>query len=288
MLSSKINSPILQAHSADAVLTAVKNSGSSFLLGMLALEKKRRLAMFGLYAFCRAVDDIADCDLPASERLAALHQWRAYASDLFKSEAAQPVMQLLQDAVLDYDVREQDFHDIIAGMEMDAQADIIAPSWEELDLYCDRVASAVGRISVRIFGEGTEHGRTVAAHLGRALQLTNILRDIDEDAARGRLYLPCEAIEEAGITATAITDIINHPVCDHVCRAVARVAVKHFDEAEKAMQLCDKKAIKPARLMHDYYAKLLHKLLQQGWTPLRTRVSLGPLQKLGLLLRAIF
>jgi phytoene synthase len=149
------------------------------------------------------------------------------------------------------------------------------------------VASAVGRISVRIFGEATPQGRDVAYHLGRALQLTNILRDIDEDAARERIYLPREALEEAGIRCDEILAALNHPAFDHACRAVARKAAQHFDEAANAMEQCNRKAIKPAHMMRDYYANLLHTMLMVGWHAPRTRVSLGKLDKLVLLFKLL-
>ncbi len=277
--------PILSAKTQAEVLECVKNSGSSFLLGMAALEPARRQGMFALYAFCRAVDDIADSDWPRDKIARELEIWRGYIRDVFKGQPRHPVMELLQPAIANYGLVESDFHDIIAGMEMDANGPIQRPDWQTLDLYCDRVASAVGRVSVRIFGEATEHGQQTAYHLGRALQLTNILRDIDEDAGRERLYMPFEALEEAGISSDRIDEIINHPAFDHAARAVARQAVFHFDEAEVEMQQCSRRAIKPARLMRDYYAKLMHHMLLLGWDSPRVRVGLGPLDKILLMLR---
>src|SRR5439155_25690889 len=113
--------------------------------------------------------------------------------------------------VREFDLRKDDFVAVIEGMEMDAAAQIRAPDWAKLDLYCDRVASAVGRLSVRVFGLGEADGILLAYHLGRALQLTNILRDLDEDAAIGRLYLPREALVEAGIMSTDPVKVISNP-----------------------------------------------------------------------------
>lgn len=281
-------SPLLDVKNANEALELVKNSGSSFLLGMMALPHERRLGMFGLYAFCRVVDDIADCELDAATRLGMLEEWRVHTSDLFKGEARHPVMELLLQPVIDFDLREQDFHSIIEGMEMDAKQTIYAPDWEILDAYCDCVASAVGRISVRIFGESSPASREVAFHLGRALQLTNILRDIDEDALRERLYLPLEALEESGVDPKELAAVLVHPSFDHVARAVARRAVVHFDAADEAMESCDAKAMKPARLMRDYYEKLLRRMLEEGWHYPRQRVSLGAMEKIGLLLKTWF
>ena len=277
---------ILDAQNADEALAAVKSSGSSFLIGMAAAEPKRRQAMYGLYAFCRAVDDIADSDWPREQRLAELQKWRGYVKSLFQGKAAQPVMELLHSAVADFALAEKDFHDIIEGMEMDAREDIQAPSMETLDHYCDCVASAVGRVSVRIFGQGDEAGQKLAHHLGRALQLTNILRDLDEDASRGRLYLPKEIIEETGIPSFSPLAVLAHPALDVAARLLARQAFIHFNDADEVMEACNSRAVKPARLMRDYYEKLLYKQLVAGWKPPRLRVGLTPWEKALLFLKA--
>src|SRR4029078_9246689 len=125
----------------------------------------------------------------------------------------------LAKAISRFSLLKDDFHTVIDGVEMDARADIRAPSIEVLDLYCDRVASAVGRLSVRVFGMGESDGKMLAHHLGRALQITNILRDIDEDAGVGRLYIPREALQLAGID----TDIPQSAVTDHPLRAAVSV-----------------------------------------------------------------
>ena len=157
-------------------------------MAMRILPKPRREAMFSLYGFCRMVDDIADerGSSTSSQRIADLERWRAEIAALFAARAPLHLAGL-DEAVRRYDLGQKDFDAIIDGMEMDAARDVRAPDWETLDLYCDRVASAVGRLSVRIFGLDPEPGDALAHHLGRALQLTNILRDIDEDAAMGRL-----------------------------------------------------------------------------------------------------
>ena len=174
-------------------------SGSSFYAGMRVLPKAEREAMFAIYGFCRLVDDIADDQQGnAAGRMAALDTWRA---DLDSLYAGGPPGQaaLVAEAVRRFHLDRADFEAVIDGMAMDVDRDIRWPNWAELDLYCDRVASAVGRLSVRVFGMDEAPGIELAYHLGRALQFTNILRDIDEDAEIGRVYLPTEAIEAAGM-----------------------------------------------------------------------------------------
>ena len=166
---------------------AGRASGSSFYAAMRILPKAQREAMFAIYGFCRQVDDIADSTGPREERRAALEAWRSGIDALYQGQPTAQTRDLLQ-PVRQFGLDKDDFLAVIDGMEMDVLADIRAPSWAELDLYCDRVASAVGRLSVRIFGLAPEPGRELAHHLGRALQLTNILRDLDEDAA-GRAAL---------------------------------------------------------------------------------------------------
>ena len=185
----------MTAQTADAPVAR-----SSFYAAMRILPKRQRAAMFALYAFCRAVDDVADEPGPATpaERLAELERWRADVAAMFAGRPSQRLSDLAQ-AVRDFNLQHKDFDAVIDGMAMDAAEDIRAPDWATLDLYCDRVAGAVGRLSVRIFGLPDEQGEALAHHLGRALQLINILRDIDEDAAMGRLYLPREALESAGV-----------------------------------------------------------------------------------------
>ena len=146
---------------------------SSFYTAMRVLPERRREAMLALYDFCRAVDDIADERGPAtaSQRLAELERWRAGVAEMFEGRPPPPFVSLDR-AVRDFDLKQEDFKAVIDGMAMDAAEDIRAPDWATLDLYCDRVASAVGRLSVRIFGLAPEPGNALAHHLGRALQLT--------------------------------------------------------------------------------------------------------------------
>ena len=172
-------------------------SGSSFYAAMRILPREQREAMFQIYSFCRQVDDIADSDGPRPERLAALQQWRDDIEALYKGDPPPRIRDYVA-SVQRFDLKQQDFLAIVDGMEMDVPQDMRGPDLATLDLYCDRVASAVGRLSVRVFGLGEADGILLAYHLGRALQLTNILRDLDEDAAIGRLYLPREALVEAG------------------------------------------------------------------------------------------
>ncbi|MGH7090608.1 MAG: squalene/phytoene synthase family protein, partial [Stellaceae bacterium] len=160
----------------------VEAAGTSFYWAMRLLPAPRRAAMFAIYAFCRVVDDIADSDEPAEAKFVALAAWRSEVRALYAGTARLALARVLATAARDFELRQQDFLDVIDGMEMDAGAPMLAPDLATLDRYCDRVASAVGRLSVRIFGDASPAADRVAHELGRALQLTTILRDVVEDA----------------------------------------------------------------------------------------------------------
>src|SRR5690242_10683357 len=223
-------------------------SGSSFYAAMRILPRAQREAMFQIYTFCRYVDDIADSDGPREERLAALQQWRDDIEALYRG---QPPERLRDTAVSvkKFGLRREDFLAIIDGMEMDVPADIRAPDDATLDLYCDRVASAVGRLSVRVFGLPEQDGILLAHHLGRALQLTNILRDLDEDASIGRLYLPREMLLHAGITTDDPDRAISDKALPRVCLPLAQRAKEHFETADEIMRRNARRAVRAPRIM---------------------------------------
>jgi phytoene synthase len=168
---------------------------------------------------------------------------------------------------------------------MDVAEDIVAPDLARLDLYCDRVASAVGRLSIKVFGMEEVPGFMLAHHLGRALQLTNILRDIDEDAGVGRLYLPREYLQEAGITALDPKAIVASPCIDGVCRKVAIMAHHHYDGARELLAQKPKGRLKTPRLMGAVYSQILAASEQAGFGPPRQRISLPRFKVLKLALR---
>ena len=268
----------------EAVEAVVRRSGTSFYRGMAVLPPARRQAMYAIYAFCRSVDDIADDPAPFETRRPRLDEWRCRVAGLYRNEATDPVTRVLARAVVLFGLRQVDFEAVIDGMEMDAAAAIVAPSLAELDLYCDRVASAVGRLSVRAFGDASPAADEVALHLGRALQLTNILRDIAEDAARGRLYLPRERLAAQGVPADPAA-VLHHPGLPAVCAAVAAMARGHFRDAGLAMARCRRRAMKPARLMAATYEAILTRLERRGWDRPEIAVRLPKRQKLWIALR---
>jgi phytoene synthase len=258
---------------------------SSFYFAMRVLPKDQREAMFSVYRFCRAVDDVADEPQygSAEKRLAELQRWRGDIAAMFEGRAA-PELADLSRATERYGLRREDFEAIIAGVEMDAARSIYAPDWAILDLYCDRVASAVGRLSVRIFGFGAQAGETLAFHLGRALQLTNILRDLDEDAAMGRLYLPCEALAAARVDADDPMKAVADSRVAIACKEVARRACAHFDQARPILSSAPRSAARVPRLMAAAYRSLLDNMVAHGFEPPRERAKPSRLRVLGALI----
>jgi presqualene diphosphate synthase len=263
----------------------VAAAGTSFYWAMRLLPRDRRNGMYALYAFCREVDDIADDAAPVAEKRAALDEWREEIDRVYAGRPRHLVGRALVVPVRRYDLRREEFLAVIDGMEMDAERDIRAPDLATLDLYCRRVASAVGHLSVPIFGDAGDSAHEVAESLGRALQLTNILRDLAEDAARGRLYLPREILEAHGIETSEPDAVLRHPALPAVCREVAKMAEAHFAKAERAMARCSRRAMRPAAVMAAFYRATLAALLRADWRDPAQRVSLSKPQKLQLVLR---
>ncbi|MGY3608447.1 presqualene diphosphate synthase HpnD [Bradyrhizobium sp. Leo121] len=262
-------------------------SGSSFYAAMRILPRAQRDAMFLIYSFCRQVDDIADSHGPRDERLAALQQWRDDIDALYQGNPP-PRLKDYVASVKSFGLKREDFLAIVDGMEMDVPQDIRAPDMATLDLYCDRVASAVGRLSVRVFGLPEEDGVLLAHHLGRALQLTNILRDVDEDAGLGRLYLPREMLLHAGITSNEPQRVIAERNLPKVCLPLADRAKKHFEKADDIMKRNSRRAVRAPRIMSKYYRAILDLLIIRGFATPREPVRVGKMQKIGILLRYAF
>lgn len=258
---------------------------SSFYLAMRILPPAQREAMYEVYSFCRHVDDIADEGGPRPDRHDALERWRSDIDALYAGALPRAGLAKLRDAITGFDLRREDFHAVVDGMDMDVAADIRAPDWATLTLYCDRVASAVGRLSVRIFGTPEADRDALADHLGKALQLTNILRDIDEDAGIGRLYLPAEALRGVGIITTAPRAVAADPRLGEACRPVIAEAHAHFAEAKAIMARCPRRTVRAPRIMAEAYSEILFKTVVRGFAPPRTKVKVSKARFLLSLLR---
>ncbi len=262
-----------------------KVAGSNFYAAMKIMPPKHRAGMFAIYAFCRAVDDIADDQSAARpERAAALDRWRVDLDALYAGGDPGQAAFLAQ-AVRTFELRKPDFMAVIDGMAMDVAADIVAPDAATLDLYCDRVASAVGRLSVKVFGMEDGAGIELSHHLGRALQLTNILRDFDEDAGIGRLYVSSNALAAAGIPVSDPQTVVADPRIDIAARVLAAEARAHYAAADRVMNTATQGQLRTPRLMRQAYGRILERMMAVGWAPPRHRVSLSKAEKLWVLAR---
>jgi phytoene synthase len=258
--------------------------GSSFYVAMRIMPPSQRHAMYEIYRYCRTIDDIGDEQGSNSQKLAQLGQWRSDIAALFAGNPP-AALQGLAKAVTDFGLREQDFIAIIDGVEMDARGPVQAPELAVLTLYCDRVACAVGRLSVRVFGMQEEQGHALAHHLGMALQLTNILRDIDEDAQLDRLYLPREFLQGAGIGDICPQQVVTHASLPAVCYKVVDLAHAHFVKASDIMKQCDSKQVRTPYVMYQAYRGLFVALIDRGFAFPRRPVRISKITLSYLLAR---
>ncbi len=270
-----------EMHVRDVVL----GSGTSFYWGMRLLPAAKRKAMYAIYAFCREVDDVADGNAPVAAKLEALAGWRREIDALYAGTPSRPTALALLDPIARFDLPIAEFHAMIDGMEMDAAGTMRAPPLRDLMRYCRCVAGAVGLLSIRVFGADSEQIRRGALALGEALQLTNILRDLSEDAARGRLYLPRELLQQHRVAYTDPTSALDDPGLAPVCDALALRAQARFADAERHFGHGDRRQLRPALIMMHVYRRTLDRLIARGWRQLDDPVRLARPERLWLALR---
>jgi len=274
----------------------VKDASSSFYWAMRILRKPKREAIFAVYAFCRAVDDVADGPIELEVKHTALAGWKREVNALFddtiKPAPKFSIIQALKQPVHDYNLRREDFLAVVDGMLMDANGPIIAPSRDELDLYCDRVAAAVGRLCVGIFGEPGEKGLLVAHHQGRALQLTNILRDVGEDAKDGRLYLPKEYLKKHHISFDDPQEVMAQSGFATLWRQLADEAEQEYEKTYAALARCDKRKMRASYIMADIYHLNLKRMQalsdEQLADPHLNKRLVGKAEKLAIAIKSLW
>ena len=275
-----------QAAAARAHTRSVaERSGSSFFWGMRVLPRSRREAMYAIYAFCREVDDIADEPGTIEDKLAALAGWRTEIDRLFEGDPTRPTTRALLPPLAAYNLPKAEFLAVIDGMEMDAREAMVAPSLADFELYCRRVAGAVGCLSICAFGATGPAAEQLAVTLGEALQVTNVLRDLDEDAVRGRLYLPAELLEEAGIAARDPGAVLADPRLGEVCSVFVERARRCFSHSQDLCAALERKRVKPAILMMEVYRRMLERLDRRGWAAPRRPVRVTGMEKAWIALR---
>ena len=261
--------PLSELPAADAhVVAVVERASSSFSMGMKSLPPAERLAMFAIYAFCREVDDVADEGGTTEQRLAELEAWREEVERLYAGAPTRLTSLALLEPVRRFRLPKEEFIALIDGMEMDARESMRAPDMATLMLYCRRVAGTAGLLSLPIFGADEPEAPEFAIALADALQLTNILRDIAEDADRDRLYLPRELLLRHGIDPERPpAEVIRHPGLAGVFRDLAAEARRRYADADRALTRCNRRRLRPALLMMAIYEAILVQLERTGWHP---------------------
>jgi phytoene synthase len=260
-------------------------SGSSFYYSFLFLPPPKRRAITALYAFCREVDDVVDECHDAQIAATKLVWWRQELSSVYGGKPQHPVSQALQSACAEFNLPEEQLQEIIDGMEMDLQQSRYL-DFKALSLYCYRVASVVGLLAAEIFGYQDRRTQKYAHDLGVAFQLTNIIRDVGEDARMGRIYLPIDELQRFEVTAA---DILNARHGDKFQRLMAfqvERAESYYAQAIDALPASDRRTQRPGLVMAAIYRTLLDEIKRDGYQVLTQRTSLTPIRKLWIAWRA--
>ena len=253
-------------------------SGSSFYYSFLFLPAERRRAITALYAFCREVDDVVDETSEMQLAAAKLAWWRAEVAGLFAGNPQHPVTQALAPHRETFSISSDKLNHIIDGMEMDLTQTRYL-DWPGLERYCYRVASVVGLLAAGIFGYRDARTLDYARDLGIAFQLTNIIRDVGEDARKNRIYLPMADLKQFGVPAADILQSRQTPEFDRLMSFEAARAREHYDKAMHALPPSDRKAQRPGLIMAAIYRTLLDEIERDGFRVLTQRTSLTPLRK---------
>ena len=260
-------------------------SGSSFYYSFRFLPEDRRRAIHAFYAFCREVDDVADeCRDPALART-KLAWWRDEVARLYAGQPEHPVTRALAEAIGPFHLPEDVFSQIIDGMEMDLGL-VRYPDFKALRLYCHRVAGVVGEAAALIFGISDRATLKYANRLGLAFQLTNIIRDVGEDARRGRIYLPQDELAAHGVSEADILDARMSESFVRLMEFQYRRAMKTYEEAFALLPAADRAAQRPGLIMAAIYHALLEEIRADGFQVLDRRISLTPLRKVWIAWRA--
>jgi len=254
-------------------------SGSSFYYSFLFLPAERRRAITALYAFCREVDDAVDEPGDASAARATLAWWRGEVARLFDGNPQHPVTRALAPAIEPFGISRARLDEIMDGMEMDLNQSRYL-DFTGLQLYCHRVAGVVGALAAGIFGYRNAKTLEYAERLGLAFQLTNIIRDVGEDARKNRVYLPMDELKEFGVTAADILDARHTENFLRLMRFQAERACRCYDEAFALLPPEDRPAQRPGLMMAAIYRALLREIADDGFRVLQQRVALTPVRKL--------
>ena len=266
----------------------VKKSGSSFYWGMKLLPEIKKRAMFSVYAFCRVVDDIADNSGTIKSKKTKLNDWKKKIDSIYNNNnnKNESILKELKTSIETFNLEKRDFISIIDGMLMDVKKKIQFPSKTEFELYCERVAVAVGYLSIKIFGLSGYEGKKYAYSLGMAFQLTNIVRDFREDLDIGRCYIPRSKLKKYGIKGS-LSNLGKTNKIQEVLQDILKDADKFFKKADKISKNLDKKKIIASELMKQFYKKIHKKMFNKN-IDIEKKVRLNFFDKTFILINFIF
>ncbi len=256
-------------------------SGSSFYYAFLFLPAEKRAAITAFYAFCREVDDVVDEVHDPSVAQAKLTWWGNEVRKSYEGHPSHPVMQALMPHAAQFGIERSHLLAVIEGCQMDLQQTRYL-DFAGLQKYCHLVAGVVGEVAARIFGQSQPQTTEYAHNLGLALQLTNIIRDVGEDAMRGRIYLPINELQQFGVKAHTVLDRKYSPEFTQLMQFQVQRAQQYYDKALALLPATDRRAQKPGLMMGSIYRTLLHEIEQANYQVLHQRIALTPLRKLWL------
>jgi phytoene synthase len=265
----------------DYVQEKAAASGSSFYYAFLFLPPHRRAAITAFYAFCREVDDVVDEVQDLTVAAHKLHWWQTEVNNSFAGKPQHPVMKALMPLAADFGITAQHLQDVIAGCQMDLNQTRYL-DFTGLQRYCHLVAGVVGEVAARIFGQSQAQTTHYAHQLGLAFQLTNIIRDVGEDALRGRIYLPVNELQQFNVSAKDILERRDSPAFQALMTFQYERAQGLYKQALAALPQADWRSQKPGLMMASIYRTLLVEIQAAGFPVLRQRVALTPLRKFWL------
>lgn len=255
---------------------------------MRILPRIKRDAIFEVYSFCREVDDIADGVLPVGEKIELLNEWRHRIDDVMDGTEAVSFSDGFSKTIVSYGIDRDDLFAVINGMETDAVEKVTIVNMDELDIYMDRVASAVGKISNKIFGIKGSHADSLAVNLGRALQLTNILRDIAEDASLGRTYIPQSVLKKYSVQKTEADEILKDKNLPKALDFMATLAQEYYQKADMNLMALPRGPTRPPRIMKAVYGRVLEKMIKNGWHYPYAPIRISKIEKIFIAAKAAF
>lgn len=267
----------------------VKKSGSSFFWSMRLLPKAKREAMYTIYAFCRHIDDIVDGPMPMKEKQDLLRAWREEIENIYNKVPTTDIGRRIYKNCMRFHLPKSEFLKLIDSISMDVPQPLQAPKMTDFLKYCRGVAGVPGNLSLRIFGcQDEQLIEELATSLGNALQITNILRDIKEDAQSDRLYIPLEYLEKAEISSKNPNEVITDKNLSVAREELAKMAAEDYAKANQIIPFLDKKAARPVRAIAAIYKKYFDLMQNRGWEIISPKPNISKFNKFSLALRAYF